>query len=105
MCFDREPPADELYLMLGYNVSVPSYVRQALFSRSLNNDDLLPKIRKPVLLMHGAQDAVVKLAVVDQHKARIAHAQVCVIANAGHVPFWDAAAIFNQHLRDFRDSL
>ena len=28
-----------LYLMLGYNLSVPPYVRQALLSRSLDNDD------------------------------------------------------------------
>ena len=56
--------------MLGYNVSVPPYVRQALFSRSFDNDDLLPKIRKPVLITHGADDAVVKPAAVDQHKAR-----------------------------------
>ena len=55
--------------MLGYNVSVPPHVRQALFSRSFDNDDLLPKIRKPVLITHGIEDAVVKPAVVEQHKA------------------------------------
>jgi non-heme chloroperoxidase len=49
LCFAQEPSASELYLMLGYNVSVPPYVRQGLFSRSFDNDDLLPKIRKPVL--------------------------------------------------------
>jgi non-heme chloroperoxidase len=54
LCFADEPSATDLYLMLGYNVSVPSYVRQGLFSRSFNNDDLLPKIRKPVLITHGA---------------------------------------------------
>src|SRR5713226_615085 len=32
LCFAQEPSASELYLMLGYNVSVPPYVRQALFS-------------------------------------------------------------------------
>ena len=54
LCFVQEPSAAELYLMLGYNLSVPPYVRQALFSRSFDNDDLLPKIRKPVLITHGA---------------------------------------------------
>src|SRR5215207_10438776 len=67
MCFAQEPSAAELYLMLGYSVSVPPYVRQALFSRSFDNDDLLPKIRKPVLVTHGADDAVVKPAAVDRH--------------------------------------
>jgi pimeloyl-ACP methyl ester carboxylesterase len=105
MCFAREPSAEDLSLMLGYNVSVPPYVRQALFSRSFDNDDLLPKIRKPVLITHGADDAVVKPSAVDQHKASMAHAQIHVMANAGHAPFWDDAASFNQRLRAFSESL
>lgn len=87
--------------MLGYNVSVPPYVRQALFSRSFDNDDLLPKIRKPVLITHGDVDAIVKPAAVDQHKAGMAHAQIQMMANTGHAPFWDDAATFNRRLRAF----
>jgi len=105
ICFAQEQSAEDLHLMLGYNVSVPPYVRQALFSRSFDNDDLLPKIRKPVLITHGADDAVVKPAAVDQHKASMAHAQIHVMANAGHAPFWDDAASFNQRLRAFSESL
>jgi non-heme chloroperoxidase len=91
--------------MLGYNVSVPPYVRQALFSRSFDNDDLLPKLRKPVLITHGTDDAVVKPAAVDQHKAAIAHAQIQIMANAGHACFWDDATTFNRRLRAFAESL
>ena len=105
MCFAEEPAAEDLCLMLGYNVSVPPYVRQALFSRSFDNDDLLPKIRKPVLIMHGADDAVVKSAAVDQHRAAMAHAQIQMVANAGHACFWDDAAAFNRRLRTFAESL
>jgi non-heme chloroperoxidase len=103
LCF--APSAEDLYLMLGYNVSVPPYVRQALFSRSFDNDDLLPKLRKPVLITHGADDAVVKPAAVDQHKAAIAHAQIQMMANAGHACFWDDAAAFNRRLRVFAEGL
>ncbi|HZN10761.1 MAG TPA: alpha/beta hydrolase [Blastocatellia bacterium] len=105
MFFLREPSAADLYLMLGYNLSVPPYVRQALFSRSFDNDDLLPNIHKPVLITHGAHDAIVKPAVVDQHKASLAHAQLHVLANTGHAPFWDDTAIFNRRLRAFSESL
>jgi non-heme chloroperoxidase len=105
MCFIREPSAEDLYLMLGYNLAVPPYVRQALFSRSFDNDDLLPRIRKPALIVHGAADAVVKPAIVDQHKAGMPHAQVHVMSNAGHSPFWDDAPAFNQQLRAFSESL
>jgi len=105
MCFAREISAEDLYLMLGYNLTVPPHVRQALLTRSLNNDDLLPKIRRPALITHGAEDAIVKRAAVDQHKAGMAHAQIHVMANAGHAPFWDDAAGFNRRLRDFSESL
>ena len=105
MCFAQEPSAADLYLMVGYNLSVPPYVRQALFSRSFDNDDLLPKIRKPVLITHGADDAIVKLSAVDQHKAGMAHAQIHRMANAGHACFWDDAASFNRRLQAFSESL
>jgi non-heme chloroperoxidase len=91
--------------MLGYNLSVPPFVRQALFSRSFDNDDLLPKIRKPVLTAYGADDVIVKPAAVDQHKARIAHAQIHMMANAEHACFWDDAVSFNRRLQAFSQSL
>jgi pimeloyl-ACP methyl ester carboxylesterase len=105
MFFARQPAVEDLYLMLGYNVSVPPYVRQALFSRTVDNDDLLANIAKPVLITHGAEDAVVKSSIVDRHKSRIAHAQIHVMANAGHAPFWDDAPAFNRRLRAFANSL
>jgi non-heme chloroperoxidase len=105
LCFARELSQADLYLMLGYNVSVPPYVRRALFSRSFDNDDLLPKIRKPVLITHGTAEAIVKPAVVDQDKSGMPHAQVQMIPNAGHAPFWDDPASFNQRLQAFAESL
>ena len=104
-CLTQKPSAEDLFLMLGYNVSVPPYVRQALLSRSIDNDDLLPTIRKPVLIVHGAQDANVKPAIVDQHKVLLPHAHVQVMPNVGHAPFWDEAAAFNEHLRAFCERL
>ncbi len=106
LCFPRGLATEDRYLVLGYNMSVPPYVRQALLSRSLDNDDLLARISKPVLITHGAEDAVVKPAVVDQHKAGgLAHAQIQIVPGAGHAPFWDDAAMFNQNLRAFSAGL
>jgi non-heme chloroperoxidase len=78
---------------------------QTLFSRSFDNDDLLPKIRTPVLITHGVDDAIVRSAAADQHKAGIAHAQIEMMRNAGHACFWDDAAVFNRRLRTFAESL
>jgi non-heme chloroperoxidase len=106
LCFAQELSAEDRYLMLGYNVSVPPYVRQAMLSRSFDNDDLLPRIRKPILITQGAEDAVVKQTAVDQHKAGgLTDAQVQIVPNVGHAPFWDDAAMFNQSLRAFSASL
>lgn len=105
LCFSHEPAIGELYLMLGYNISVPPYVRQALLSRSINNDDILPTIRKPVLITHGAQDAIVKPSAVDVHKASIRTAQVHIMENVGHAAFWDDAASFNRRQREFVQTL
>jgi pimeloyl-ACP methyl ester carboxylesterase len=91
--------------MLGYGISVPPFVRQALFSRAVDNDDLLPAIHLPVLLTHGAEDAIVKKEAVDQHRAALADARVHMMPNAGHAPFWDDAPAFNRRLAAFCDEV
>jgi non-heme chloroperoxidase len=91
--------------MLGYSVCVPPSVRRALLSRSFDNDDLLPTLQKPVLIVHGERDPVVKPSVVDQHKASLPHAEVAMMPNAAHAPFWDDAPTFNGHLQTFCERL
>src|SRR5205823_8535082 len=105
LCFAQEPSAEDIYRILGYNVAVPPHVRQALFSRSFDNDDLMPTLRKPALIVHGAEDAVVKPSIVEQHVASMPHAQVHVMQNAGHSPFWDDSESFNEALRSFARTL
>jgi pimeloyl-ACP methyl ester carboxylesterase len=101
MCFTSELSISDLYLMLGYNVSVPSFVRQALFSRVFDNDDLLPALRSPVLITHGAQDAIVSTAAATQHAAMIPNAQLDIMPGVGHAPFWEDAQRFNLRLGQF----
>ena len=101
LCFAREPSQAELYTMLGFNVSVPPFVRQALLSRVIDNDDLLPTIRTPVLITRGAADAIVKPEIVEQHRLVLPHAEVDIMPDAGHAPFWDDAPSFNRRLGEF----
>jgi pimeloyl-ACP methyl ester carboxylesterase len=98
MCFAQEPTTADFYAMLGFNVSVPARVRQALFSRAFDNDDLLPILRKPLLVTHGAADRIVRQEVVDEIAAVAPHAQRDIVPNAGHAPFWDNPAAFNKRL-------
>ena len=101
LCFLGQPRSEDMYRMLGYNLAVPPHVRQALFSRAFDNDDLLPRIRKPALLVHGAEDAVVKVSIVEQHKTGMPHAQLQVMSQVGHAPFWEDSVRFNDYLRQF----
>ena len=101
MCFAREVADADLFTMLGFNVIVPPFVRQALFSRAFDNDDVLATIRKPVLITHGMDDAIVKPSIVDEHRASLAHAEVQLMPHAGHAPFWDDAPAFNRRLAEF----
>jgi non-heme chloroperoxidase len=103
-CFVTKLSTEDWYLMLGYNVGVPSYVRQALFSRAFDNDDLLPKLRKPVLITHGTADAVVKPLVIDKQMMRIGSARIHMM-DTGHACFWDDAATYNSSLREFTEAL
>jgi pimeloyl-ACP methyl ester carboxylesterase len=105
LCVYQEPSPRDLYFFLGYNMTVPPYVRQGLFSRALENDDLLPKIRKPVLITHGEKDALVLLTAAQQHAAAIRHARTSFYPDVGHAPFWEDAPRFNRELRAFAESL
>jgi pimeloyl-ACP methyl ester carboxylesterase len=104
LCFSQALSPEDRYLMLGYNVSVPPYVRQALLSRSFDNDDLLPTLRKPVLVTHGSDDAVVKSAVIDRQMDRISSANIRMLAT-GHACFWDDAAAYNRCLQEFVEGM
>jgi pimeloyl-ACP methyl ester carboxylesterase len=104
MCFAAAPSGPDLYTMLGYGVAVPPFVRQALFSRAVDNDDLLNALGKPLLVTHGAADAIVSQSVLDQYR-RVPHARIDVMPGAGHAPFWDHAASFNRRLALFVDEV
>ena len=101
LCLTPEPADEDIYLMLGWNVTTPPYVRQAMFSRTFDNDDLLPNIGVPVLVTHGTDDRIVKSLAAEQIKAAVPHAQLHLMQNAGHAPFWDSAPTYNARLREF----
>lgn len=101
LCVYEEPTPEDHYFFLGFNVIVPPYVRAGLFERSLDNDDLLPALKKPVLITHGENDDIVGIDMAKYNAAKIAHAQTSYYAKVGHAPFWEDAKRFNRELRAF----
>jgi pimeloyl-ACP methyl ester carboxylesterase len=101
LCVYEEPSAQDFYLFLGYNTIVPPYVREGLFSRSLEHDSLLRRLTVPVLITHGDEDAIV-LRSMGEHTARmISGARASYYPNVGHATFWEAPDRFNRELHDF----
>jgi len=101
LAFESDLTPEERYLALGWNAHVPPYVRQGMFARAFDNDDLLPTVRKPVLITHSDAETIVKPAAAAQHLAAIPHAQAHWTRDVGHASFWDQPVAFNQRLREF----
>ena len=105
LCVHAELDERDLYFFLGYNAIVPPYVRRGLFSRSIWNDDLLPRLTKPVLITHGLEDAIILPAAARHHQRLIPHARASFYEGVGHAPFWEDAERFNRELREFAAAL
>lgn len=105
ICFSNKPTTAEFNAMLEQSTAVPHFVRQGMFSRAFENDDLLPTLKKPVLVTHGAADRIVNLAAAEYHSATIPNAELHVVEGCGHAPFWDDPLAYNNRLRTFCNSL
>ncbi|HET8947708.1 MAG TPA: alpha/beta hydrolase, partial [Candidatus Polarisedimenticolia bacterium] len=101
LCIPRGLSPDETGRMLDASAAVPSHVRQGLFARAVDNDDVLKRLRVPVLLTHGASDTVIKPSIVDAHRSLIPKAVVDLLPGAPHAMFWTDAPEFNRRLRAF----
>jgi len=104
-CFAEQLPPEEEMMMLGFNLQCPSRVRAALFSRSLQNDDVLVQLRLPVLVVHGDADEVVNIDTGHHISATVKEASMSVFSGVGHGPFWEQSERFNAELAEFASSL
>jgi non-heme chloroperoxidase len=94
--------SEQVTEMLGYHVSVPPHVREALSMRRLWNDDVLRRMHRPALLVHGELDAIAPVdATARVHAALIPNARLSIYPDAGHAPHLEDSARFNRELRDF----
>jgi pimeloyl-ACP methyl ester carboxylesterase len=105
ICFSSKPTAEEFDSMLEQSAAVPFFVRQGMFSRAFDNDDLLPTLKKPVLVTHGSADRIVNLAAAEYHCSAIPNAELHLVEGSGHAPFWDDPVAYNNRLRTFCNSL
>jgi non-heme chloroperoxidase len=100
-----EPAPEDWYLALGYNSVVPPQVRRAMLTRTVNHDEVLRQLTKPVFITHGLEDKVVLPAMSDYHAELIPHAKASYYEGIGHSPFVEDTERFNAELLTFASSL
>jgi non-heme chloroperoxidase len=103
--FVNEPTSEDVSFMLDYERAVPSFVRQALFSRTLDNDDLLSTSTVPLLITHGVGDRIVFQAAAEQIASVAPNSELHRPENVGHAAFWEDAEVFNRRLREFAERI
>ncbi|MEO3433978.1 alpha/beta hydrolase [Inquilinus sp. CAU 1745] len=103
-CSARPLPPDWHETMLAFNMTVPPFVRRALFSRAEDFDDVLSSIRLPVLLTHGTADDIVLPAMTDRIARAMPAARLSLYDGIGHMPFVEDQPRFNRELAAFVDA-
>ncbi|RYF03084.1 MAG: alpha/beta hydrolase [Oxalobacteraceae bacterium] len=106
LCFRRRPDSATFELLLA-NAALASWDMQtAVQSMSVAAAEGLGKARVPVLLLYGAQDALVQAGpAIARAKALNPRVRSIVYAGSGHAPFLEEPERFNRDLAAFMQSL
>jgi non-heme chloroperoxidase len=95
------PGSREWTRAFGSAMTVPAVIRLAMFSRVLDNDDVLAQIRVPTLVVHGTADRVVRFSAGEHTAATVRGATLLGYEGAGHAPHIDEAGRFNRDVGEF----
>jgi pimeloyl-ACP methyl ester carboxylesterase len=99
-CFERQPAQADFDVMMAFNMVVPAVVRKAVRARTPNPGDLLPTLRLPVLVTHGANDTVSLAARSHFAAGQIPGAKLSIFEGIGHAPFWEDTPRFDRELAE-----
>jgi len=98
-------PDEMLEGVLNIAMMVPHEVRLAMFSRELDNDDILSQINVPTLFVHGADDKVVYTTASKRAADLVPGAELFIYEDAGHALFLDVPGRFNHDVKTFARSI
>ncbi len=97
----EEMDAHSFYLYLGFNAVTLPASRVGMFTRELDNRELMQTITVPSLIVQGKNDRVVLPVYADHIARHIPHAARLDYSNCGHAPFAELAAQFNSDVAAF----
>ena len=100
-CFKIQPSPEDMATALAYNIMVPPKVRGFLGGRPANYDDVLSRVKVPVLVTQGREDQVVLLAMSEHTLSVVKHAKGVFYDGVGHSSFYEVPDRFNADLAAF----
>ncbi|MFC7557313.1 alpha/beta fold hydrolase [Pseudoroseomonas wenyumeiae] len=101
-CFHRPPTGTDLHRMLVVNGMTARAVNEGFTSASVT--DLEPAFQAfsgPMLLTHGAHDALVRIVMSERIAAQRPGRRLSVFEDSGHTPFWEEPQRYGQELAAF----
>lgn len=101
LCTAKPLPSDEFEVMLAFNMVVPPKVRQNMLGRPTPYEEMLKRIKVPVLVTHGTEDKALLVAVAYYTASAVPNAKTSLYEGVGHIPFWEDALRFNRELAEF----
>ena len=84
---------------------LPVYARRVITSREVDNSDLGPRLKLPVLFFEGGADGAVQIAPLTLFATTLPDAKVLAIPGNGHTAFIESAERFNAELRELMERL
>jgi pimeloyl-ACP methyl ester carboxylesterase len=102
-CFAQPLSAHDLAFMVGFNMLVPPHARGPSRLRARDDRDVMAALRKPALVIQGAEERLVLPPVFEEVVAALPDPSVAVYEGCGHAPFWEAPDRFDADLAAFAD--
>ncbi|BES73126.1 alpha/beta hydrolase [Marinobacter nanhaiticus D15-8W] len=101
LCFHQQPD-DETFQLLFANAALASWVMQENVQSISVPLAGLGKATKPILMLYGKKDALVKVSeTIERAKAINPEVGTLLYDNSGHAPFIEEAERFNRDLAEF----
>lgn len=95
----------ELYFLVGITAITLPVSRKAMFSRKLDNKELLGKIELPTLIIQGKNDRIILPAYADFIAQHVPHASRVEYDSCGHIPFVEVVDRFNADVMEFINTI
>src|SRR5712692_1737154 len=101
----EELDSHTMYFLLGFNAVTLPASREGMFTRALDNKDLMKTITVPSLIVQGKNDRIVLPTYADFIASHVPHASRADYDNCGHVSFVEKAEQFNRDVATFMQTI